>query len=188
MDILRVFLLSGLIAHKAVWELLKRGRQPASSERSQPLSIIIIKAIKVGILIGIIAQTMLPDVLPVESDPSGLRIAGAVIYTVGLALALASRIQLGRNWTDIETAGVLDSHSIISSGIYRYIRHPIYVGDLLLLLGLELSLNSWLVAGVALMAPLVLWKAVREEKMLIEKLPGYAAYCLRTKRFIPYLV
>jgi protein-S-isoprenylcysteine O-methyltransferase Ste14 len=77
---------------------------------------------------------------------------------------------------------------VVAYGVFRYIRHPIYVGDLLLLLGLELSLNSWLVLAVVCMIPGVLRQAVREERMLVIALPGYAAYCARTKRFIPFLV
>jgi protein-S-isoprenylcysteine O-methyltransferase Ste14 len=71
--------------------------------------------------------------------------------------------------------------------LYRYIRHPIYVGDLLLLAGLELSLNSWLVAGVIVMAPFVLWKAIREEQVLARALPDYDSYRMKTKRFIPFI-
>jgi protein-S-isoprenylcysteine O-methyltransferase Ste14 len=148
----------------------------------------LIKAVKICVLVFVLAQTMLPEIIPIETDPTGLRTAGALLYTIGLTVAVAGRIQLGSNWSDIESAQILNNHTIISSGVYNYVRHPIYVGDLLLLLGLELSLNSWLVAGVVLMAPIVIWKAVREEKMLAEVLPGYDEYCLRTKRFIPFLV
>jgi protein-S-isoprenylcysteine O-methyltransferase Ste14 len=77
---------------------------------------------------------------------------------------------------------------VVSKGLYRFIRHPIYVGDLLLLIGLELSLNSWLVLGVILLLPVVIRQAVSEEKMLMRSLPGYETYCARTKRFIPFLI
>jgi protein-S-isoprenylcysteine O-methyltransferase Ste14 len=58
----------------------------------------------------------------------------------------------------------------------------------MLLAGLELSLNSWLALAIGLLAPAVLWMAVREERMLAASLPGYKAYCARTKRFIPFVV
>ncbi|HEV8525468.1 MAG TPA: hypothetical protein VGQ71_13300, partial [Terriglobales bacterium] len=66
-------------------------------------------------------------------------------------------------------------------------RHPIYVGDLLLLVGLELALNSWLVMAVLGLVPFVLRKAILEERILAERLPGYGEYIRRTKRFIPYV-
>ena len=77
---------------------------------------------------------------------------------------------------------------MVSRGVYAYIRHPIYSGDLLLLLGLELALNSWLVLGAAALIPIVFQRAVKEENSLSEQLSGYGAYIQRTKRFIPFVV
>jgi protein-S-isoprenylcysteine O-methyltransferase Ste14 len=191
MNLLRIFLLSGLIAHKLVWEVLKRPRSRTGNAGVRPTSLpsaMLIKTVKIGILLFIIAQTMLPDILPLGPDSNSVRMAGAVLYAIGLGVAIISRVQLGGNWSDIESARVLNTQAVVSDGIYSYVRHPIYLGDLLLLFGLELSLNSWLIVGVALLAPIVLWKAVREEKLLAGKLPGYDEYCLRTKRFIPYLI
>ena len=59
------------------------------------------------------------------------------------------------NWSDIETAEVLCEHAVVSHGVYRYVRHPIYIGDIALLVGLELALNSWLVLGALAIAPIV---------------------------------
>jgi protein-S-isoprenylcysteine O-methyltransferase Ste14 len=194
MDWVRIYLLAGLIIHKALWESLKRlpAQRRVAGKKSQtvnqPINLRLVKGIKVVILAGLIAQTMLPTILPITSSPQALQAAGITIFTLGLITAMLGRIQLGSNWSDIETAQVLSRQTVISHGLYRYIRHPIYVGDLLLLLGFELSLNSWLVFAVAFMSPFVLWKAVREERMLGAALPGYNSYCARTKRFIPFVV
>jgi protein-S-isoprenylcysteine O-methyltransferase Ste14 len=186
---LRIYLLAGLIAHKALWEALKRRSSgSAAKQERQSLSLRLIKGAKIAILLGVVAQTMAPDILPISSSPLWLRVTGVSIYTVGLIIAVLGRLQLGESWSDIETAQILRDQVLVSRGLYRYIRHPIYVGDLMLLAGLELSLNSWLALAVGLLAPVVLWKAVREEKMLMESLPGYDAYCAQTKRFIPFVV
>ena len=189
LDLLRLYLLVGLLLHKAVWEVMKRNRgvRAPAKPAARSLQVTLVKAIKVGILLGILVQTLLPDILPLSSDPQGLRIAGAILYTAGLAIAIAGRVQLGDNWLDIETAGVKQRQAVVSRGIYRFIRHPIYAGDLLLLAGLELALNSWLILFVALLTPVVLRQAIREEQMLVSTLPGYNSYCRRTKRFIPYV-
>jgi len=190
MILLRLYLLAGLIAHKALWEALKRrgavGRMAPRGR--QPVGLTLVKGVKIAILLGIVAQTMAPDVLPIASSSYPLRVVGVLIYTMGLTIAVLGRIQLGANWSDIETARVLRDQTVVSNGLYGYIRHPIYVGDLLLLAGLELSLNSWLALAVGLMAPVVLWKAVREERMLAKTLPGYETYRAQTKRFIPFVV
>jgi protein-S-isoprenylcysteine O-methyltransferase Ste14 len=189
MILLRCYLLAGLIVHKVVWELLKRRQSPVSSEQhsAQSLGLKFVKAVKIGILLGIIVQTLVRDVLPITDAPFIIRFVGVLIYSLGLVLAISARIQLGSNWTNIETAQVLSGQEVVSKGIYRYIRHPIYVGDLLLLFGFELSLNSWFVVAVALMTPVVLRKALHEEKILIGNLPDYANYCKNTKRFVPFL-
>jgi protein-S-isoprenylcysteine O-methyltransferase Ste14 len=190
MILLRIYLLAGLLAHKFVWELLKRrpGRENTKTRKSLSSSIVSVKAVKIAMLLGIIVQTLAPEILPITNEPSALRVVGVSIYTLGLLMAVLSRIHLGRNWSDIEAGRVLQEQAVVSKGIYGYVRHPIYVGDLLLLFGLELSLNSWLVIAVVLLAPVVLWMAVREEKMLLEGLPGYRVYCAHTKRFIPFIV
>lgn len=187
MFLLRVYLLAGLIAHKAIWELLKR-RSGTEQQPGRGMALKLVKAFKVAILLGIVAQTLLPrDVVPIAADALLLRVIGAVSYTVGLLVAILGRLQLGDNWSDIETAQVKGDHAVVSSGLYRYIRHPIYVGDLMLLLGLELCLNSWLVLGVAALVPVVIHRAVREERVLVQRLPGYETYLRRTKRFIPFV-
>ncbi len=189
MDLLRVYLLIGLLTHKAVWEAMKRmPGAPAGKPLGKPsLKIRLVKAAKMAILAGIIVQVLIGDVLPMAEDPAGVRLAGAILFTLGLGIALIGRIQLGSNWLDIESAGVKNTQRVIASGIYSFVRHPIYVGDLILLLGLELALNSWLVFGVVLLIPVVLRQAVSEERLLVSNLPGYDLYCRRTKRFIPFL-
>jgi protein-S-isoprenylcysteine O-methyltransferase Ste14 len=184
-DLLRIYLFAGLLAHKAVWEALKR-RQRGPGKRTRT-SVTFIKAVKILILFGILIQTLLPDVFPISNEPQMLRTTGAALFTFGLAVAVLGRIQLGDNWLDIESAAVKRDQVVVSRGVYGYVRHPIYVGDLVLLTGLELALNSWLVVVTALLAPIVLRQAIREESILLRQLPGYNSYCRRTKRFIPYI-
>jgi len=184
---LRLYLLAGLVGHKVLWEWMKR--RPAPPTTIPSLRTRLVKLVKIAVLVGIAAQTLAPEILPIGDDGAvARRWAGVAIYTVGLATALAARLQLGDNWSDIESARVDSGHTLVARGVYSLIRHPIYTADLALLLGLQLALNSWLVLGVAALAPLVLYKAVREERMLAEQLAGYSDYCRRTKRFIPYVV
>lgn len=188
MWILRAYLLAGLLIHKAVWEILKRrsGRQQAAPAG---MTLRLLKATKVAILGGLVVQTLLPmEIFPIREDPSALRVIGTSIYTVGLFVAILARLQLGKNWSDIETPRIEPGQMVVSQGLYRCIRHPVYVGDLMLLLGLELALNSWLVLGAIALIPIVSRRAIREEKLLAEQLPGYDAYMRRTKRFIPFVV
>jgi protein-S-isoprenylcysteine O-methyltransferase Ste14 len=189
----KFYLLLGLLAHKALWEVLKR-RGPGNGDVAPTVKprVQIVKLVKLAILLGILAQTMIPwDVLPIMptlDDSIPLRAAGGILYTFGLVVAVLGRLHLGNNWSDIEVNRIQDKHQTVTTGIYAYLRHPIYVGDLLLLTGLELALNSWLVLGVLALTPIVLMKAVKEEKVLAANLTGYDDYARRVKRFIPYVV
>ena len=183
---LQIYLFLGLVLHKVVWEVL--GHSSSDKPKENPsVGLAITKAVKICILVGILVQIWLPEIFPIAIDATDVRIAGVIIYTIGLATALAARFQLGENWANIETGQVLTKQEVVASGIYRYVRHPIYVGDLLLLTGLELALNSWLVLGVLILASVVMKKAIGEEQMLAAELPGYDAYRDRSKRFIPFV-
>jgi protein-S-isoprenylcysteine O-methyltransferase Ste14 len=198
MTLLCAYLLTALLAHKVLWEVLKRRGRPAAKS-VHGVSLWFVKTVKVAILLGILIQTSLPllasarhdlpaEVFPISTDPFRLRVAGVILYTVGLLTAILGRIQLGESWSDIESPRAADERPVVSHGLYSYIRHPIYCGDMLLLLGLELSLNSWLVLGAVLLIPVVFFRAVKEEKLLAKELSGYDSYVQRTKRFIPFVV
>ena len=120
-------------------------------------------------------------------QPIILQIVGSSIYLLGLTVAVLGRLQLGSNWVDIEDYRVLPEQSLVTRGVYHYVRHPIYSGDVLLLLGLELALNSWLVLAVPVFFLIVVRQAVAEEEMLSKSFLEYGAYCTRTKRFIPFI-
>jgi protein-S-isoprenylcysteine O-methyltransferase Ste14 len=192
MILLRAYLFAGLVAHKLVWEWLKRHQRSTSAKAAMgdaPLRVRAAKLAKMLVLGGILLQTLTPWYwFPIAADPQRLVAVGVAIYTIGLAVAIAGRVQLGGNWSDIEAAQVLTHQTVVNHGLYRYVRHPIYVGDLLLLAGLEIALNSWLVLGIVVLAPIVLSRAVREEELLKQSLTGYREYCKTSKRFIPFVV
>jgi protein-S-isoprenylcysteine O-methyltransferase Ste14 len=148
----------------------------------------LVKAVKILILVGILVQVWLPDIFPISAEPWFIRLVGTVLFSLGLLTAIMARVQLGNNWSNIETGRVLETQDVVDKGLYGYIRHPIYTGDLLLLIGLELALNSWLVLAALLLCPVVMWKAIKEERMLLQELKGYVEYHRRTKRFIPFVI
>ena len=190
MEILRLVLFLGLVFHKLVWEALKRGQpeKPVRQRSPQKPAVRLAKAVKVVALLFLIVQTLFLDILPISSQPSLLRLSGTAIYFVGLATAIVGRLQLGKNWANLEDYKVSSEQTLVTNGIYRYIRHPIYTGDILLLLGLELALNSWLVLSVILVVVVVVRQAMAEEVLLSTMFPGHDAYRRRTKMFIPGVV
>ena len=79
--------------------------------------------------------------------------------------------------------------TVISTGPYQYVRHPMYAGGLLLFLGTPLLLGSWYgLLLVLVVLPGCAVRAVLEERALREELPGYDAYMAQVKyRLIPYV-
>jgi protein-S-isoprenylcysteine O-methyltransferase Ste14 len=183
----RIYLLLGLVLHKAVWEIMKRREHRPQEKKSQPLKTRMASGAKLAVLAAIVAQILAPELFPISRAHTTIRAAGLLLYTLGWVTAVTARIQLGRNWSDIEKSHVKQDHALVAHGLYRLVRHPIYTGDLLLLLGLELALNSWAVIGVVAIAVYVRQQAIREERNLLERMPGYDQYCRRTARFVPFL-
>ncbi len=80
-------------------------------------------------------------------------------------------------------------HKVIDSGLYAYLRHPMYSAALLFFVGTPLLLGSrWGLAFVPVMVLGLGWRAVREERLLAEQLDGYTGYMARVRyRFIPLI-
>jgi protein-S-isoprenylcysteine O-methyltransferase Ste14 len=81
------------------------------------------------------------------------------------------------------------AQTVVSTGPYRYVRHPMYAGFVLFALGTALLLGSWYgVLGALLLIGMVARRAVLEERMLREELEGYRAYMARVRhRLVPRL-
>src|SRR5579884_4011653 len=110
---IRIYLLFGLLLHKAVWEILKVRQAGGGVKKQRPLKVRILSAVKVCILLGILAQTVLPEFLPISPNAYWLRALGVAFYTMGLAAAIVGRIQLGWNWSDVEKAYVKKDHALV---------------------------------------------------------------------------
>lgn len=80
-------------------------------------------------------------------------------------------------------------HTVVSTGLYRFVRHPMYTGIVFFSLGTALLLGSWPgLLCTPLFIGLIALRAVLEESMLRDELPGYKAYMARVNyRFIPYV-
>jgi protein-S-isoprenylcysteine O-methyltransferase Ste14 len=86
-----------------------------------------------------------------------------------------------------QTVEVEAGQKVISTGPYALVRHPMYVGGLVFILGIPLSLGSWWgLFIVVLFTPVMVWRILDEEKLLAKDLPGYAEYRNRVKyRLVP---
>jgi protein-S-isoprenylcysteine O-methyltransferase Ste14 len=112
--------------------------------------------------------------------------AGVVCLAVALWLFARSHADLGTNWSI--TLEVREKHQLVTQGIYRALRHPMYSALLLYSLGQALVVSNWIAGpsyGVA-MALLFAFRLGPEERMMLEAFgKDYEAYRGRTKRLVP---
>jgi len=87
------------------------------------------------------------------------------------------------------TIQITDDQKVISTGPYAVVRHPMYAGALLLLVGMPLALDSWYgLLGILVIVPVLIWRLQDEERFLTRKLKGYAEYTSNVRwRLIPGL-
>lgn len=109
------------------------------------------------------------------------------VCALGFLLAIWSRKALGAEWSrDVE---IKQGHKLVERGPYRFMRHPIYTGHLLM--GLGTAIASGLMVALAGLAPFVagFWiKLNQEERLLLRAFPDqYPAYMARVKALIPYM-
>jgi len=111
---------------------------------------------------------------------------GLVGLASGLWLLYRSHADLGDNWSI--TLEVRKEHGLITEGIYRSVRHPMYAALLVYALGQTFLLTNWLVGPSYLVAviSLVAFRLGAEERMMLRQFGDrYEQYVARTKRFVP---
>ncbi len=111
---------------------------------------------------------------------------GSVAILVGGLGFAAGIFRLGTNLTAVPYPK--DQGTLIETGPYRFVRHPMYSGMILMALGWSFWIHGWLTIGYALILFVFFdIKARHEEKWLTEKFAGYPAYQARVHKLIPYV-
>ncbi len=155
---------------------VKEGR---ASRRRIPLNAL--TALSVIVLVRVLRGGSLAVHSPV------LGAIGAVVFASGIALAIWARVHLGRNWGMPMTEKA--EPELVSSGPYRLVRHPVYSGLLVALLGTALVNNLIGLIIVAILSGYFYYCASVEERNLTAAFPtAYPAYRAGTKMLIPFIL
>jgi protein-S-isoprenylcysteine O-methyltransferase Ste14 len=111
---------------------------------------------------------------------------GIVLLALGGLVALFAALRLGSNLTPLPHPK--EGATLVVNGMYRFVRHPIYFGVILMAIGFALAVQGWLTlveaAGLALFLDI---KSRREEVWLANHFPTYPAYQQRVRKLIPFL-
>jgi protein-S-isoprenylcysteine O-methyltransferase Ste14 len=131
-----------------------------------------------------IAATCLPLTVPLGSGAlpgQGRQALSDVLLICGTAWALWSLRYLDRNVSVLAQA-----REVVAQGPYRWVRHPLYVGEIVSTLGLAIAVNSYAAGALWLvLCGLQAYRALREEQVLLQALPAYRDYRARTAALLP---
>jgi len=147
------------------------------------------KVIILFALLGFITLLVLPALdhrFGWSPVPPYVSVAGDALVALGFILTF---IVIFQNEYAASTIQVVEGQTVVSTGLYAHIRHPMYAGVLPMLVGMPLALGSWWsLFGLVLAVPAIIWRLVDEEKFLLKNLPGYTEYTQKVRyRLIPFI-
>ncbi len=120
-----------------------------------------------------------------SANPAVLTL-GALLTFLGIGIAVWARVHLGRNWG--MPMSLKENPELVTTGPYRYVRHPIYSGIILALLGSALIGGPFWLLVVVLFGIYFIYSAKQEEKLMSKEFPDqYPAYMKRSKMLIPWV-
>jgi protein-S-isoprenylcysteine O-methyltransferase Ste14 len=171
----------------AVWIIAgrRKRRTPGERRRDRGTVALIIGSVGLAIGLGRLAADALPGLaIPVSRWP--LFLSGLVVGWAGIALALWAVRTLGRFYRPVVT--IHADHEVVTTGPYRYVRHPIYAGAMLVMCGVGLALGNWLSLALCVVLPLAAYVArIRVEEAALEDALGdaYRRYEQGKARLVP---
>jgi protein-S-isoprenylcysteine O-methyltransferase Ste14 len=164
---------------------LKRRMQAGPAAEARPLQKFIISFAFVSL-----GATIVVSALDFRSGwssvPAAISVVGDVLVAVGLGISMLVTIQNGYAAANIK---VESGQELVSTGLYGLVRHPMYLGNVVLMVGIPLALGSYwgmlfLIPGLAVLT----LRIVDEEKVLTQDLAGYPDYAQTVHyRLVPYV-
>ena len=159
-------------------------QRKASRERDRGTRVLI--AITLGTAIGVAGAAA--SLAPSLRIPGALRVLGVIVMWLGLVTRVWAIAALGAAFRT--TVEVDAGQAVVSTGPYKWIRHPAYAGLLLVVAGFGLAIGNWVSLGVCLVLPLPgLLRRIHVEEAELNRVLGnaYRAYQAKTARLIPRL-
>jgi protein-S-isoprenylcysteine O-methyltransferase Ste14 len=167
----------GIVAHK---------KKPRSQD--QTLQVKIKRYTRFIFPLFVILQFGGLQVLPFNYN-FNVQLSGLFILIVGFCIGIFARFELGNNWSHAYEYQIKKEQELVTSGIYKYIRHPIYTAVLFLVVGIELILQSYLfIVAFVLFTLLSYYQGKSEEKLLRNHYgKQYEVYSERSKMLFPFI-
>lgn len=147
------------------------------------------------VLLGLLFVSLVVPLIYIFTDwlafadyslPLWAGIAGVLLLLLSLWLFWRSHADLGRNWSP--SLQIMESHTLVTKGIYRLIRHPMYASQWVFVVAQILLLPNWIAgpATLVVFAPFYFLRVPQEEQMMLEQFgAAYRAYMVQTGRVLP---
>jgi protein-S-isoprenylcysteine O-methyltransferase Ste14 len=166
-------------------KLLERRMNVGPTAEKEPTQ----KIIMVFALLGFIALLVVPALdrrFMWSSVPPWGSVIGDLLVALGFLLVY---FVIRENSYAASTIQVAEGQTVISTGPYAVVRHPMYAGVLPLLIGTPLALGSWWGLGALIfIIPALIWRLLDEERFLHKNLPGYTEYTRKVRyRLVPFV-
>ncbi|HTU78500.1 MAG TPA: isoprenylcysteine carboxylmethyltransferase family protein [Solirubrobacteraceae bacterium] len=180
MPTLKAVIFVAWIVFWVYWLISAAGaKQGSRTWRTRPPGLMIL------VLGFVLLRVFRPGTLAVHN--SIVQGVGMVLFASGLGLAVWARIYIGQNWGMPMTEK--DEPELVTSGPYHFVRHPIYAGVLLAILGTSLATNVYWLIAFAVLGAYFIYSAKVEERLLTSSFPGeYQRYRTNSKMLIPFVL
>ena len=187
--ILRTLVISLLIARTIYWRISEIKADAAKPKTQKRTSLIVVHIlIRNALNVLVVMQLLGLNILSFKHEMS-TELLGTIICVLAVLCSFLGRKALGLNWTDSAESQIKMKHSLVTNGIYKFIRHPIAVGYSFFIIGVELLVGSWLVIPFAIGLLVGGYVQSRKEEAILTREFGgsHVSYMTRTKMFIPYI-
>lgn len=180
------FAASALITHSLIANdpaLLERRLKGGPTQETEPTQRLIMAFASLG-FVALLVVPGLDHRFGWSQAPLLVALVGDVLVAAGFFVIF---LVFKENSFASSTIGVAEGQTVISTGPYAIVRHPMYAGALVYLFGTPLALGSyWGLAVLAALAPFLIWRLTDEERVLERRLPGYSDYMRKARyRLIP---
>ena len=178
---------TALTVYTAVYdkELLERRLRAGPGAETESSQKIIVLLVMLGFA-AFLVFSVLDHRFGWSPVPAYVSIIGDVLIALGFLFIF---FVMRENSYAASTIQIAEGQTVISTGTYAVVRHPMYSGALLLAIGAPLALDSWYgLLGIFVILPALIWRLTDEENFLTRNLPGYAEYKSKVRwRLIPGL-
>jgi protein-S-isoprenylcysteine O-methyltransferase Ste14 len=182
MHVIDIVVFVGWIAFWIYWLVASIGVKAGQTQWTR------FAGIRVGLILVVLLLLRIRAVKQhaTANDP-WLQGIGLAFFLLGLALAIWARVYLGRNW-GMPMSQKADPE-LVTSGPYSSIRHPIYSGIILAMIGTTIAVSLYWLVAVVLLGAYFIYSATVEERFMAGRFPdSYPEYKRSTKMLIPFIL